>query len=188
MKSNSLQINCNRIKQIPKGAVGFWIVLAFVVLYCTIQLCHPMYQTLDDLQNREINIDQVNLLDSHDTKGSRLKLEIVSGKTTYYVWYPQSKYIDYSHDVENDLLTRKISSVKVKIANTQSMRDSLFNQKRVVDIRSDSAVYYDLNTEMIRMQHHHRSLWILCIFTFLFLLCYTMFISFIYRVLVFKKK
>ena len=188
MKCYSVKIIPKRIKQIPKITVGYWIMLAFIFLYCVVQLCIPKYQTLDDLQDCEINIDQVNLRDSHDTKGSRVKLEIVSEKATYYVWYPQSKYIDYAHNVENDLLTGNVTSVKVKIANAQSIRDNLFNQKRVVDIRSSSAVYYDLNTEMIRIQHHRRSLWMLFIFIFIFLLCYTIFIPLIYRVIIFEKK
>ena len=188
MKCYSARIIQKRIKQMPKITVGIWIMFACIFLYCITQLCLSMYQTLDDLQDCEIYIDRVNLRDSHDTKGSRMKLELVSEKTTYYVWYPQSKYIDYAHEVENDLLSGNINLVKIKIANTQSIRDSLFNQKRVVDIRSGSAIYYDLNTEMISMQHHHRTLLLLSIFVFMFLLCYTIFISLIYRVLIFEKK
>ena len=188
MKCYSARIIQKRLKQMPKITVGIWIMFACIFLYCITQLCLSMYQTLDDLQDCEIYIDLVNLRDSHDSKGSRMKLELVSEKTTYYVWYPQSKYIDYAHNVENDLLTGNVNVVKVKIANTQSIRDSLFNQKRVVDIRSGSAIYYDLNTEMISMQHHHRTLLLLSIFVFMFLLCYTIFISLIYRVLIFEKK
>lgn len=188
MKCYSVRIIHKRIKQMPKITVGVWIMLAFMFLYCMTQLYLSMYHTLDNLQDCEIYIDRANLRDSHDTKGSRMKLEIVSEKTTYYVWYPQSKYIDYAHDVENDLLTGNVNSVKVKIVNPQSLRDSLFNQKRVVDIRSSSAIYYDLKTEIISMQHHHRTLGILSIFIFMFLLCYTIFISLIYRVLIFEKK
>ena len=188
MKCYSVMIVPKRIKQIPKIAIVLWIMFAFMFLYCITQLCLSKYQTLDDLQDCEIYIDRVNLRDSHDTKGSRMRLEIVSGKTTYYVWYPQSKYLDYAYNVEKDLLSGNVNLVKVKIANTQSIRDNLFNQKRVVDIRSGDAIYYDLDTEIIRMQHHHRNLWILFFFTFMFLLCHTIFISLIFSVITFKNK
>lgn len=186
MKCYSLKIIPKRIKQIPRITIVFGVMLAFIVIYCIVILCHPGYQRLDDLQDCEITIDRVNLRDSHDTKGSRMKLEIVSEKTTYYVWYPQSKYLDYVSNVEKDLLSGNVISVKIKIANKQSIRDYLFNQKRVVDIRSGSAVYYDLDTEMIRIQYHRKALWILFFFMTIVLLCYTISIPLVYGVIKFK--
>ena len=186
MKCYSFRVNPKQIRKIPKYIFVFAVILVFIVIYCIVLLFHPEYQRLNDLQDCEINIDQVNLRDSHDTKGSRMKLEIVSEKTTYYVWYPQSIYLDYASNVETDLLTGNVISVKIKIANKQSIRDYLFNQKRVVDIRSGSAVYYDLDTEMIKMQSHRKSLWILFIFMTIVLLCYTISIPLVYGVIKIK--
>lgn len=183
----SFKVSVKRIKQLPKVTIWGWIMLVGILLFLLIRLFFSAHPTFDDLQNYEIEIDSAYLRDSHDTKGSRMKLEIVSGSTTYYAWYPQSNYINFADDIENDLLSGKVTSVEVKIANTQSVRDRLLNQKRVVDIRSSSTVYYDLDSEMTSLQHHYLSLWLAFIVIFVFWLFYTLFACVIYRVLILKR-
>ncbi len=188
MKNYSIRIIFKQLKHIPKKVVVFWIALGLICLYCTIQLFSPVYRMSDNLQDCEIDIDKVYLLDSHDTKGSRMKLEIFSGNTTYYLWYPQSKYIDFAYDVEHDLLTGNVTLVEAKIANTYSLHDRLLNQKRIVDLRSNSTVYYDLDIEMKSQQHQYRSVLLLCTIVFLFWISYTLCIFLVYRVVSFRKK
>lgn len=188
MKRYSARITFKRIKQVPKKVIVLWIILGLICLYCVIQLFFPAHRSLDDLQDCQIDIDEVYLLDSHDTKGSRMKLEIVSGDTTYYLWYPQTKYIDFASDVEHDLLTGKVTLVEAKISNTHSFRDRMLNQKRVVDLRSSSAVYYDLDTELTSLQQQYRSLWLLFLFMVLLWLSCTAYVSLGYRLLTFQKK
>ena len=188
MKSFSVKIIRKRLKKISKVAFCIWITLALIFLYCIINLCFFVDYTLDDLQECEIKVDKVNLIDSHDTKGRRMKLEIVSQNTTYYVWYPQSKYGDFAQSVENDLLTGNVASIKVKIVKDQSIRDRLFNQKRVVDIRSSSTIYYDLIVEKNAIQNSRLSLWILSIFFLIVWLFYTIIISLIHGVIYFERK
>lgn len=188
MKHFTIKIIRKRLKQIPRKAFFIWIMLALIFFCCIIKLCLPVYYTLDNLQDCEINVDKVILRDSFDTKGSRKKLEIVSQNTTFYVWYPQTKYYDFAHNVENDLLTGNVTSLKVKIVKAQSIRDHLFNKKRVVDIRSNSAVYYDLSVETSKIQHQRLFLWILFIFVFIFWLFYTVIIMLIYGAITFKRE
>lgn len=183
MKIYSMKFHPKRINRIPPKAIGVWVFSVCFFLYGIIHF-FLMYQTLDDLQDYKISIDRVRLLDTYDTKGRRNILEIVSGNTTYYLRYPSSKYLDFAHDVENDLLSGRVSLVTAKVANSYSLRDWLGNRKWVVDLRSGSAVYYDLNTEAISFRREHISLGIATIFAFIFLLCYTIIVLLIYNVLI----
>lgn len=188
MKHYLVRIMYKRIKKVPPKIICIWILLTFLLIYCIFQLCFPMNQAFEDFQECEITIDHVNLWDSHGTKGSRMKLEIVSEQTTYYVWYPKTKYAKFADAVEKDLLSRNVTMVKVRIAANQSMRDYIFNQKRVVDIRSSSAVYYDPDTEMISIRQQRISLWVLFLIVLVLWLCFAIFVSLIYRIFILEKK
>jgi hypothetical protein len=163
-------------------------VLVLIFLDCTRQIFIPKYKILEDIYDCEINIEQVSLYDSHDTKGDRMKLKIVCEETTYYVWYPQSRYLDFEPNIVNDLLSGNVTSVKAKVVKDRTIRDRLFNQKRVVDLRSNSAIYYDLETEKVELDEEYMSLWIVLILLFIILLCDTAITLLVYNVIVFDKK
>ena len=168
MKKNSVKVDLKQLRRIPKKTITFLLMIWLVALCLLIGVIFPAHRTIDNLQECEINIDRVYLHDSHNTKGSRMKLEITSGATTYYLWYPQSKYIDYAHEVENELLSGDVIVVKAKIADRQSIRDRILNKVRVADLRSDTSVYYDIETERAYQQRNHVSLCV--VFAFVLLL------------------
>lgn len=188
MKRYSVKISWKRLKRIPKSALCPWLIFGLLSLYLLVQLILPTYRTLDDLQEYEIHIDRVFLLDSHDTKGNRMKLEIVDGDRVFYLWYPQFSYGDYRHDVETELLTGKVTSVMGKIPKAQKIRDNLFNRTRIVDLRNGDSVYYDLATEKASLRHNHNTLWIPFLLIFASWLFTTLYISLIYQIVTFQKK
>ena len=74
------------------------------------------------------NIDNINIMDSHDIKGSRMKLTIMDGDNMFFVWYPLSSYRNYARKIETELLTGETTSVTVKVASNQTIRDKLLHQ------------------------------------------------------------
>lgn len=88
-----------KIRQIPKRAVAVWIILGLCFIYCLIQIFLPPLRVLDDVHELEFFVDNIYLRDSHDTKGRRMKLELVSDGVTFYLWYPQSSYAKFSNKV-----------------------------------------------------------------------------------------
>lgn len=188
MKRYSIRVVWKLRKRMPKIAVSVWLILGLLCLYFLIRLLFPTYQSLDDLQEYEIHIDDVRLWDSHDTKGRRMRLEIITGDQTFYLWYPQSDYIDYKHEVETELLAGKVTTVTAKVVRDQTIRDSLLKRKRVVDLRSDTSVYYDLTTERASLRQDYISICFLYPFLFAVWLFSTLFILLIYGVITFQRK
>ena len=146
-----------------------------------------MYHSINNLQEIDITIDKVYIIDTYDNIGSRMKLIIQSQDANYYLWYPSSHYIDFRDNVQNDLLSGNITSVKAIIAEDQSIRDIILNQIRIVHLKSDNAVYYDLDTEKVGLKQNYISLWIAFILVLIIWLGAIVLISLVYGVLTFRK-
>lgn len=182
---NSMRIKYTRIKQLPNTVLWLWILLGLLILCCVVQLFYPPKRTLENLQNYVIKVDKVSLIDTHDTKGSRMRLEIVSEDLIYYVWYPQSTYLAFSQNVEQDLLSGNTSYVEVKCVSKQTLRDKLLGKRRVVDLKNSNRVYYDQEIERVNLQQQYYSILFLTIVIVLIWVAYTILISMIYGILKF---
>lgn len=160
MKRHTCHFVWKRVRRVPKRVWIPWLISTILIVYCVIKLCLPVYGSLDELREINIHIDKIYLRDSHDTKGSRMKLVITEGKCNYYLWYPAANYKDFSLQLEQDLLSGKISEVTALVVSNQSLRETLSNSFRIVDLRSDRSVYYDLDTEKQSLRNNRLSLWI----------------------------
>lgn len=134
--------------------VGPWLFLGLISLYLLVQILLPMYHTLEDLQEYKIRFDAIRLVDSHDTKGSRMRLDMIVGDQIFYLWYPEgyvwdpeSGYRRYADKLEEDLLSGKVTCVTAKVVTHRTIRDRLAKRWRVVDLRSGDSIYYELSTE-----------------------------------------
>ncbi len=188
MKHYSVRIIWKRRKRIPKVTACIWLLLGLFSLYCMILLFSSSIQSLDDLQELKIHIDSLHLFDSYDTKGSRIKLTIIDGDNLFYVWYPQSSYMNYAYKVETELLTGETTSVTAKVVRSQTIRDKLLNQRRIIDLRNGDSVYYDLDAERLSLSKNYISCWILFLFSCFFWMFSTLFIAVVYRIVIFQKK
>lgn len=188
MKCRSIHIVWKKSKRVPKCIAFIWLILGLFSLFFLIQLFLPPYHSLDDLRELEIHIDNVHLFDSHDKKGSRLKLTIADGDNTYYLWYPQSGYKKYARAVETELLTGDTTLVTAKIVSSQTLRDKLLNRKRVVDLRSGDSVYYGLDTEKDRLSRNYASNWILFPLFFSCWVIDTLWAGIAYDIVIFRQK
>ncbi len=112
-----------------------------------VQLLSSPDKCLENLNENTVHIDKVSLLDSHNLRGYRMKLKIVDRDRTYYLWYPQSAYRLYSEAILEDLLSGNVDTIVIKSVNP-SLRDRLRNKRRIVDLRTEDAVYYDLQSEI----------------------------------------
>ena len=114
-----------------------------------------------------------------------MRLEIVSEDLIYYVWYPQSTYLAFSQNVEQDLLSGNTSYVEVKCVSKQTLRDKLLGKRRVVDLKNSNRVYYDQEIERVNLQQQYYSILFLTIVIVLIWVAYTILISMIYGILKF---
>ena len=187
MESSFVKVNLKKIKRIPKKTIIILCALTLIVVFLVIQLFRPMYHSINNLQEIDITIDKVYIIDTYDNIGSRMKLIIQSQDANYYLWYPSSHYIDFRDNVQNDLLSGNITSVKAIIAEDQSIRDIILNQIRIVHLKSDNAVYYDLDTEKVGLKQNYISLWIAFILVLIIWLGAIVLISLVYGVLTFRK-
>ncbi len=100
----------------------------------------------------------------------------------FNLWY------DYEQHIVNDLLSENVTSVKAKVVDDRTIRDRLFDEKCIVDLRSDSAVYYDIETEKTELDEEYISLWVVFFLVFIVLLCDTAITLLVYDVVGLKKE
>ena len=127
-------------------------------------------------------------MDSHDIKGIRMKLTIMDGDNLFYVWYPQSSYRNYARKIETELLTGETTSVTVKVASNQTIRDKLLHQRRIVDLRNGDSIYYDLDTERSALFKNYITCWILFLSSCALWIFSTLFIAIVYNIAIFQKR
>ena len=127
-----------------------WLLILYLLIECLLSV----YPAEEDLRECEIPIERVSLHNSFD-KDTRMKLEIVSGGSTYYLWYSSSVYLDFAEAVKNELLTGEAASVSAKIVTDQSLYDRLTDRYRVADLRSGSSVFYDMEADRTYWQMNH---------------------------------
>ena len=144
-------INRKQLKKIPKKSMVIWFVIAIFFAWSTIQVFLPVYRTLEDTQTCILSVENVRLIDTHSVRGSRMRLELVSEGQTYYLWYPKSHYKEYADIIEQELLSGEITSVTAMVSKNVSLRDSIFDNKRIVDLRSETSIYYDIELEKISL-------------------------------------
>jgi len=135
MKGYTVKIAWKRFGEIPWKTYAIIILTGLLTIYSLIQLFLPYDRILDNLKEYEIHIDKVYLWDSHDKKGSRMKLIIVDGTQTFYLWYPSTEYRYYSDEIKSELLSGKVTTVTAKVADTQNVFDCIRTQKRIVELK-----------------------------------------------------
>jgi hypothetical protein len=175
------------MKNIPKKALAFLLFLGVLWMCSIAQLIILSNTQLDDLQKREIKIDKACVDISLNRTGSRFKLSLISGNTTYYVWYPNSQRQKFSDVIERDLLSGKVTSVTVSISEHSTLRDRLTNRQRIVEVKNNDTVYYDLDTERIRLESDRISAWVLFLISFVAWILDTFLLLSIYRVIKTRK-
>ncbi len=177
-----LNITWKKLKRIPKIFIASWIFLGFFSVLSLVQLPKSPYQSLKNLKTYEITIDDVRLVDTYDKLGTRMRLEIISDNNRYYLYYIH--YRDYKPYVESELLSGKVSSVTIKVAEQQAFRDVISNRIHVVDIRNDSTVFFDIETEKEILRTTYLSYWITFLIFCPLWLCSTIFLLHAYKLIV----
>ena len=117
-----------------------------------------------------------------------MKLTIMDGDNLFYVWYPQSSYRNYARKIETELLTGETTSVTVKVASNQTIRDKLLHQRRIVDLRNGDSIYYDLDTERSALFKNYITRWILFLSSCALWIFSTLFIAIVYNIAIFQKR
>lgn len=183
MRRYVIRVKLERLFNIPLKTLVLWVGLGILALYCTSCLFASPYRKLENLHKLELHIDDAYLIDSHDTKGSRMKLVIISGEKKYYLWYPSSSYAKFASKVETDLIDGTVTSVTALVADDQSIRDTILRQNRIVDLRGETEIYYHIDTERIRLASNHTAFYGILPIVMLIWMVYTISVLVKYRVI-----
>ena len=188
MKKFYIDFDFKKIRNIPSKNCFVLLILILSLFYLSFQIYSSSKLKLDELESKEIYIDDIVLVDTYNSRSSRMKLKITSDDNNYYLWYPQHNFKEYKSLLDKDLLTLRVRNVKVIIMPSSSLINKIRNQIQIVDLRSKNTVYYDIEIEKERQSTD----FILLIFMYLFLMffCCIYVVVFFYsnRIIILSKK
>lgn len=168
-----------------------WFVLLILILslfYLSFQIYSSSKLNLDELETKEIYIDDVVLVDTYNSKSSRMKLKITADNNNYFLWYPQRNFKEYKSLLEKDLLSLRVRKVKVITISSSSLINKIRNQIQIVDLRSENTVYYDIEIEKKRQSTDFILLIFMCLFLMFFCCIYVVAVFYFNRIIILRKK
>lgn len=185
-----MRVNCNikKMRAIPRKVLTPWILLGLICLYSAWKLMIPAENWLTEIENVQIDIDKAYIVDSRDIKGSRFMLWLQSGEQVFYLWYPSHAYSQYSDSVESLLHSADTGMVQAMVLSNSTLGDILTGHKKIVDLRSDHAVYYELETEIARTQSNHNNFLVMLILMGLVWALTASYMAIAYNVFTFMRK
>ncbi len=176
-----------KIKRIPKKAIFFAFCFLIAFAFFVANAVRPANYWLKDLQTIQLKIDNAYLMDTYDTRGSRMKLYISSGDQNYQLLYPQGSYLPYSEALDTNLLSGKTTVVTAKVIPNNIVREALGRRIEIVDLRTDDVVFFDIEDRIKSKQIDHTGIVLLSfLFGFVFIVD-TIFITTVYGVVEFGK-
>ena len=176
----------SRLKAIPKLYIILWFLLLFFLLFSIIQSTIPWTYYLDKLEDKTVEVTNITLFDSRDIRGSRFKLLVKSNYDIFYLWYPIESFPKYYSQIESYLLSGEVSQVTVKYLSNTSLRDIVSGRRRIVDLRFNNLVFYDIQEEESRFQTDRFTYLIVGIILSIILVIYTLFCGIIYGVFILR--
>lgn len=178
-----LCVNPKKLKRVPKRLLVVWVLLLLFGIYCLTMLFVPKYQKLNNISECQITIKSIRLIDTHNSNGSRFRLYIQGNNQSYYLDYPQLYSKEYLNRVKEELLTGEIELVDAKYVDNYTIRDRILGRKRIVDLRTNNSVYYELEMEKKQLSEYKISACVLFFLVILVWIIYSLFIIGIYGLL-----
>ena len=154
---NKAVFKWSKLKSVPKVHMFVWICLFLFVFAFLVNLFVPLNENIEDTT---ITISNAKWFDSRDIWGSRFKLIIKSQNDSFYLWYPVDTFPKYEDCLREKLLTGETTEVYAKVVSNSTLWDAISGHRKIVDLRTDSFVFYDLEDELLRTQTGYNvSLW-----------------------------
>lgn len=177
----------SKLRSIPKIHMFIWICLFLFVIAFGVNSATLFMPLKRNIEETNITISNARLYDSRDIWGSRFKLIIDSQNDSFYLWYPVDVFPRYENCLREKLLTGETTAVYAKVVSNSTLWDTLSGQRKIVDLRTDSFVFYDLEDELLRMENGYNvSLWA-ALFSLILWLADTVLLLLIYRCVRFVK-
>ena len=177
----------SKLRSIPKIHMFIWICLFLFVIAFGVNSATLFTPLKRNIEETNITISNARLYDSRDIWGSRFKLIIDSQNDSFYLWYPVDVFPRYENCLREKLLTGETTAVYAKVVSNSILWDTLSGQRKIVDLRTDSFVFYDLEDELLRMENGYNvSLWA-AVFSLILWLADTVLLLLIYRCVRFVK-
>lgn len=149
-----MKIKWKRVKVIPRVYTVTLVILFLSFTYCAVNALIPSSSWMKHTESKTIAISNVSLYDSRNL-GTRFKLTIRSQDGVFYLWYPDKIYRQHEDNIQNDLINGSTSHVTVTYLSNSSLRNLITGHCKIVDLRSDNTVFYDLKDEISRENLAH---------------------------------
>ncbi len=182
-----IKFNPKKFKRIPKKAIISWIISLIIFAFSAINALLPANHMLKDLETIQLKIDKVILAKTYNTSGSRRQLYITSGDRKYKLSYPSFSYRQYSEALDTYLLSGSTTVVTAKVIPNSTIRDALGYRTRIVDLRTDNVVFFDIEDEIKDNQINHVAVVFLAFIIGFGFIVYTMLIAMGYGFVEFRK-
>lgn len=182
-----ITIRWKRLKAIPRFQFFISVILFLSFIYCTVNALIPSSSWMKHTESKTIAISNVSLYDSRNL-GTRFKLTIRSQDGVFYLWYPCKIYRQHEDDIQNDLMNGSTSYVTVTYLSNSSLCDLITGHCKIVDLRSDNTVFYDLKDEISRENRAHIYYVILSVILIVVCLLNSFFVLLIYNCISFRKR
>lgn len=157
-----IRFNRHKLKNISKKSYYGWFLLTFLTIGLLLDVFQSPERVMSHIQDEDIQIEKVLLINSQGTKGSRYKLVIHADDQVYVVHYPRSSFHDYRDKIEAELLTGSIEHVHAKIlTRPMNLYELVLGHRQIVDLRSVTTVYYNIDTEYQHQRETYIYAWIL---------------------------
>lgn len=181
-----MNVNWKRLKAVPKICIVLWVALFVSLIFCTVKAAIPSSLWIDKTKHETITVTDISLFDSHNIRGSRYKLTIKSPNDTFYLWYPAESFSKHKDTIEKNLTAGLVTQVSVTYLSGSTMQDVLTGHYRIVDLRTDDTVFYELSEEISHWKHTRLIYLVLSVVLLLIWVIGTILVAVIYGVMSFS--
>ena len=155
IKSIQVSFGKKHLKKTPRRTIFVWMILSLLLLVVLVEIFVPSYKKVDAAKEYEIVIDDLSAFEPNGRRTSALRLYITADDQLFYLYYPSLHYKRYAPQLESELLSGKETTVKLKAVDGFTIWDTLRGRKRIVDLRSENSVYYELETEIAKLRQDY---------------------------------
>ncbi len=148
-KNYKVRFQLHNIKTVHISMILLTVLFLLISIGCIYELCSPVYARLSRLDTVEITVQDANYIPKRrlylTTASEKYRCDIARGAVK------QFKDAMKQYPLEGETLTAMIATSKNVFG---------FDRERIVDLRSEKTVYYDIAAEKKDMKRGHDTLFI----------------------------
>lgn len=145
-KKRVWRISTKHLKRIPKRYAFGIIVLLIFVFTGFKQAFFAQYESKENTTVLVAPISQISVHKPYSKWRSVTTLRFWANGQEYYIFYHDYSYVQYSAQIEQ-LTSERDVPVTMRVSDRKTLWDILFSRQRIVDMRWNDIVLYDMEIE-----------------------------------------